>query len=262
MPSCKNLEFTSQITFQNFYHTQILSELFKKCYDFEMDNNIYAISYKMRQKIYSRVRLVLGILVVCVTLISIFMQFVAYPVVSHSEAMSPDISAGNLELVVPLLRNPSRGDVVLVQNQKENLHIVKKIVNSVFLFLTAQKWSPFPDGRRPMLRRVIGMPGDSLYIDKYVVYINEGGKSRPLTEFEVLKKKYDVQIFTAPTNWDINLGAKSGTKEIVLGEDEYFLLGDNRMECADSRLWGPIKKSSIKGKVVFQYFPFSKFRIF
>ncbi len=190
------------------------------------------------------------------------MTFVAYPVVSRSNSMAPDISAGNVEFVFPLLKTPVRGDVVLVQNQRDELSSVKKIVNGFFLFFTLKKWCPFDDGMRPMLRRVIGMPGDTIYIDKYVVYIKPRGESHFLTEFEVVDKKYDVQIFSAPTNWDINLGAKSGTHQIEIGEGEYYLLGDNRMECADSRLWGAVKKHAIRGKVVLQYFPFGKIRIF
>ena len=47
----------------------------------------------------------------------------------------------------------------------------------------------------------------------------------------------------------------------VLGEDEYFVLGDNRMECADSRIWGAVPRSAIRGRVVLLFFPFNKIRI-
>ena len=218
-----------------------------------MDNNIYAISYKMRQELYRRIASISKIILICFVAISIFMNFLLYPVLSRSNSMSPDISAGSVEFVVPFLRTPSRGDVVLVQNHgSADLNIVKRFLNQCFLFVTAL----------PMLRRVVGMPGDTIYIDKYVVYIKPKGESHFLTEFELIDKKYDVEIFTAPTGWDINLGAKSGTKQIVLGDGQYYLLGDNRMECMDSRLWGAVKKSAIKGRVVLQYFPFNKIKAF
>jgi len=195
------------------------------------------------------------------------MNFVIYPVVSGSDSMSPDITSGNAEFVIPLLRTPSRGDVVLIQNhQPDKLNIFEKVINQFFLFATARQWYPFGyegrSGALPVVRRVIGMPGDTIYIDKYVVYIKPKGENLFLTEFEIVDKRYNVEIFTAPTGWDINLGAKSGTKQIVLGEGEYYVLGDNRMECVDSRLWGPIGKSSIKGKVVLQYFPLNKIKLF
>jgi signal peptidase I len=232
-----------------------------------MDNNIYAISYKMRQELYRRIASISKIILICFVAISIFMNFLLYPVLSRSNSMSPDISAGSVEFVVPFLRTPSRGDVVLVQNHgSADLNIVKRFLNQCFLFVTARQWQPFGGGNRsgalPMLRRVVGMPGDTIYIDKYVVYIKPKGESHFLTEFELIDKKYDVEIFTAPTGWDINLGAKSGTKQIVLGDGQYYLLGDNRMECMDSRLWGAVKKSAIKGRVVLQYFPFNKIKAF
>lgn len=232
-----------------------------------MDNNIYAISYKMRQELYKRIIFVLKIILICFVVISIFMTFLLYPVVSRSNSMAPDISSGNVEFVVPFLRTPGRGDVVLVQNHESaDLNIVQRFLNQCFLFVTARQWQPFGtenrSGALPMVRRVIGMPGDTIYIDKYVVYIKPKNENHFLTEFELIDKKYDVEIFTAPTGWDINLGAKSGTKPLVLGEGQYYLLGDNRMECIDSRLWGPVKKTAIKGRVVLQYFPFNKIKVF
>lgn len=231
-----------------------------------MDNNIYAISYKMRKELYARVVSVLKVLFLCFFAVSIFMSFVAYPVVSRSNSMSPDITSGNVDLVVPLLKTPSRGDVFLIQpNGGDELGLAKRAANQFFLFFTARKWCPFSSGDSqslPMVRRVIGMPGDTIYIDKYVVYIKPEGEQHFLTEFEVVEKKYDVEVIAAPTNWDINLGAKSGTEQIVLGEGEYYLLGDNRMECVDSRLWGAVGKEAFLGKVVLQYFPFNRFRIF
>ena len=48
----------------------------------------------------------------------------------------------------------------------------------------------------------------------------------------------------------------------ILKADQYFVLADNRIEGADSRVWGSISSSRIKGRAVLEYFPFSKFNIF
>jgi len=48
---------------------------------------------------------------------------------------------------------------------------------------------------------------------------------------------------------------------IKLKEDEYFVCGDNRTNSSDSRDFGPIKKSAIKGKAWIVYYPFSEFRV-
>ncbi len=232
-----------------------------------MDNNIYAVSYKMRKELYSRIFSVSGIVILVVLAVSLFMTFVLYPVYSKSDSMASDIPANSLEFVTPLFTSPSRGDVVLVQNyEHEKIPLPKKIINNICLFFTARQWAPFKsnagEGSKPVMRRVIGLPGDTIYIDRYVVFIKSKTNSHFLTEFEVIKKKYNVEILVPPAGWDVELGAKSSVKKITLADDEYFLLGDKRISAMDSRVWGPVKHSKIKGKVLMLYFPFSKFRIF
>jgi len=46
--------------------------------------------------------------------------------------------------------------------------------------------------------------------------------------------------------------------EITLGEDEYFLLGDNSANSYDSRYWGPLPGKNIVGKLTRIYWPFSR----
>ena len=116
-------------------------------------------------------------------------------------------------------------------------------------------------GTRPVLRRVVGMPGDTIYIDRYVVFIKPENQSHFLTEFEVTSSKYNAKILVPPALWDTDFGAKSSVSKITLGPDEYYVLGDDRLSAADSRLWGPVKESQIMGKALLQYFPFSKFKL-
>ena len=49
--------------------------------------------------------------------------------------------------------------------------------------------------------------------------------------------------------------------EITVPENSYFLCGDNRPHSSDSRTFGPISESAIKGKAWLIYYPFSQFRI-
>lgn len=232
-----------------------------------MDNNIYAVSYKMRKELYSKIFSVSGIVILVILAVSLFMSFVLYPVCSKSDSMASDIPANSFEFVAPLLKSPSRGDVVLVQNyEQKKISVPKKVINNICLFFTARQWKPFTDnageGSKPVMRRVIGLPGDTIYIDRYVVFIKSKSDSHFLTEFEVIKKKYNVEVLIPPAGWDVELGAKSSVKKITLADDEYFVLGDKRISAVDSRVWGPVKQQKIKGKVLLLYFPFNKFKIF
>ncbi len=86
-----------------------------------------------------------------------------------------------------------------------------------------------------IIKRVIGMPGETVSIKNDKIYIN--GK--------VIDNSFAY-------------GTTSDVDKIELGEDEYFILGDNRLISKDSRYFGPVTKSEIIGKVVFRLFPFNK----
>lgn len=229
-----------------------------------MEKNIYAISYKMRRELYHKIFSVAGIILIFFVLVSLFMTFIIFPVANKSDSMSPDIPAGSYEFVSPLLKNPERGDVILLQNYKDGkMSPFKRILRTISLFVTVHKWQPFEEnpvsGTRPVLRRVVGLPGDTIYIDRYVVFIKPAGQSHFLTEFELTNSRYNAKILVPPALWDSDLGARASISQITLGNDEYFVLGDDRLSSADSRIWGPVKQSSILGRALVLYFPFNKF---
>lgn len=86
-----------------------------------------------------------------------------------------------------------------------------------------------------IIKRVIGMPGETVSIKNDKIYIN--GK--------IIDNSFAY-------------GTTSDVDKIELGEDEYFILGDNRLISKDSRYFGPVTKGEIIGKVVFRLFPFNK----
>ena len=86
-----------------------------------------------------------------------------------------------------------------------------------------------------IIKRVYGMPGDTIEINHNSIYIN--GK--------VIDDQYGV-------------GKTSDYAEITLKDDEYFVLGDNREVSKDSRYFGTVKESEIKGQTIYRLWPFTK----
>lgn len=95
------------------------------------------------------------------------------------------------------------------------------------------------------VKRIIGLPGETIEIKNDDIYVD----TKKLDEFYGI---YDESV-------DINIMDAMGNMEpIVLGEDEYFVLGDNRYHSDDSRSTdvGFINKEDILGKVFFRLYPF------
>ena len=93
------------------------------------------------------------------------------------------------------------------------------------------------------IKRVIGLPGETVRIDyDGNIYING----------EILDEKYGLEKMTYPG---------IAEQEITLGDDEYFVLGDNRNVSEDSRYpdVGLIKREDIIGRAWLRIYPFSKF---
>ncbi len=102
----------------------------------------------------------------------------------------------------------------------------------------------FPSDGVFLIKRVYGLPGESVRIDDAgVIYIND----KPIDD------KYAYQIINDP--------GCAGGAGVMLGEDEYFVLGDNRNNSVDSRFGeiGNIKEKNIRGRVILRLTPLDKF---
>ena len=86
-----------------------------------------------------------------------------------------------------------------------------------------------------IIKRVIALPGETISCENGVIYVN--GKKQ--------EEEYSK-------------GRTEDFEKIELGDDEYFLMGDNRENSADSRLFGPFKRDNIKGESKIVIFPFNK----
>ena len=96
----------------------------------------------------------------------------------------------------------------------------------------------FPDSnpnnpRKDFVKRVVGLPGETMRMFDGKVFVNE----------EVLDEPY------------LSQKDHSNASEITLGEGEYYVLGDNRAHSNDSRSWGAVPEANIRGKVWMVYWP-------
>lgn len=231
-----------------------------------MRQNVYDYSYEMRKKRRDKIVFVLSVVVSVFLGISLILHFVLFSVSVKSDTMESDIVRNGSLFVSPLFRNPKRGDVFYISRMDgEKTSVPRGMVNVLSRFLTAQKFYPFGWSQRmsahPVIRRVLALPGDTIYMKDYILYIKPAGEKLFLTEFELTGRPYNIHIYSVPAEWD-NIGVSGNMSEMTLQKDEYFVLADNRVEGTDSRVWGTISSSRLKGKVLMEYFPLNKIRIF
>jgi signal peptidase I len=100
------------------------------------------------------------------------------------------------------------------------------------------------------VKRVIGLPGETLTLRDKKVYI--GGK--PLDEPYVIHD--DPTVY--PARWQLPepYRSRDSAGPFRIGPDEYFAMGDNRDHSHDSRFWGPVPRSMIKGRAFMVYWSF------
>ncbi|MCR5252474.1 MAG: signal peptidase I [Treponema sp.] len=232
-----------------------------------MNNRLLHYSHPHKVQTHVRIFFTIFNAIFLFVILNLILTYLIFPVHQSSVSMIPDIEENSMVMVSPFAKKMERGDVVLLKPRK-TLQLTKfqRFSDMFVRFFTAQQVSLFEKpnfpGTNSQIRRVVGLPGDRIYMRDYVLYVKPADGKYYLTEFEIAKAPYNVTFFTAPSEWDAYLGVKGSFDEIILADDEYFVLGDNRKSSDDSRLYGPVKMENVIGKVVLCYFPFHKFRLF
>ena len=156
--------------------------------------------------------------VIVILILALFIsRYVGGPFKITGHSMEPTLTAG---------------DRVLVDRISNNIRSIKRF--ELILFTIDEKDST------QYVKRVIGLPGETIQIKDGLVYIND--------------KKIDMG------NLDKVLQPGLAKHPITLGKDEYFVLGDNSTGSEDSRYLniGNISRKQIKGIVWLRFYPFSK----
>lgn len=159
-----------------------------------------------------------GIVVVLALLVMVYL-FIMSPQEINGESMEPNFHNGEFILTNKVLykfRQPERGDVVIFK-------------------------SP-PDPTIDYIKRIIGLPGDTVTVQNNAMYVN-GQKV--------------VEPYLAPDTPIFGGTFLAEGQSIVLTPDTYFMMGDNRAHSSDSRDFGPVNESAFIGTAVFRYWPLS-----
>ena len=105
------------------------------------------------------------------------------------------------------------------------------------------------DPREYFIKRIIGLPGETLKIDNGGVYLlDKSTNSWTKLAESYLVSDSDTLAFEA--------------QQVTLGPDEFFVLGDNREHSRDSRYFGPLNRRYLIGRVMFRGLPLKRVQFF
>ncbi|MBE6034837.1 signal peptidase I [Aminipila sp.] len=162
-------------------------------------------------------------ILIAIVIAFIIMQFIKPTIVKES-SMEPTLYENNYILLNKQAYNfgePKRGDIIV-------FHTGLKLEN----------------GKEKMLiKRVIGLPGETISIDSGIVYING----------EPLEENYTKDGYT-----------DGHVEDLIIPEGELFVMGDNRLVSIDSRLdeVGCVKIDDVLGKAFVRLYPFNGIKVF
>ena len=170
------------------------------------------------KKIWLEIWDIIKFLAPIVVIVFVVRTYIAQPFIVDGESMSPNFHTGHYLVIDELsyrFHAPQRGDVVVLR---------------------------YPlDTSRFFLKRIVGIPGDHIVIKNGKVYITNDANPNGY----VLNEPYQNQA-TFPAGQ---------FKDVILEQDEYFAMGDNRAGSSDSRAWGILPRKDIIGHALFRLFP-------
>jgi signal peptidase I len=171
-------------------------------------------------------------LVLTVVIYLVIHNFVAQPFEVEQNSMIPTITPSEYVLIdklTPRFGDYERGDIVVFQPP-----------------------NAAGGGGVPFIKRIIGLPGETIRLDNGRVFVTPvGGTAIRLDEAYVARGTDGAAAPTLPRD-------PEGTTEWVIPAGTYFMLGDNRTQSSDSRAFGAVEEDLIIGRAWLRYFPLDR----
>ena len=153
----------------------------------------------------------------------------------YGNSMYPTLSSGDVvftQKISTYFQSYDRGDIVILDGKDMEGY----------------------DRDEYLIKRVVGLPGETVRIADGNVYIKAKGSN----DFALLQESYLPEgIKTEVRPW----GRNKGYDEITLADDQYYCMGDNRPDSNDSRTLGPFTAKRIKGIAFIRLYPFNKIKL-
>jgi len=235
-----------------------------------MFNKSLKYSFAAQKRVRYRLLRILLTLLIMFLVYNVAAAFLFSSWILHNNSMQPGLQAGD-RLVVMSATLPSlfaqmqrsdsqtpfkRGNIVVIDTDRgieQNRFL--QAADSFIRFFTAQQISIFSKEDRIFIKRLVALPGDEISMNNFVLRVKPAGGIFALTEFELSERPYYPNIPQIPALWDETLPFSGNMEPVILGENEYFVVSDNRSSTGDSRTWGPIPAGYIIGRPVFRFWP-------
>lgn len=132
---------------------------------------------------------------------------------------------------------PKKGDIIIFYQKREIGNFYQEFIRSMGNYFSFIR--PKEESRDRMVKRVIGVAGDVIDIKDGYVYLNGERLEEPYVKGTTEEGRLNLPI--------------------TVGENQIFVMGDNRERSMDSRDFGPVDVSHVEGKVSLRIYPFNKF---
>jgi len=163
---------------------------------------------------------------------------------------------------LPFFGNPKRGEIVVIRSpyweEKKGLEaIFEELLRFVTLdTLDLSSIEPTYGQSSYGIKRLIGLPGDSLMIENHRVRIKPKDSLVYYDEIELSELDYWIQVPELPTHWEQKDPFSGTRKSFILAENEYWVLSDHRSASLDSMDYGPIQAKHFIASGSWIFWPF------